>query len=182
MIGHRISVKQTRALRARVATEHGAAVQLDGERFSAFPTPGQLLAASSFAGINATKAERLRALAHAAQEGWLTRDRLRGLPEEAALARLKTLPGIGEFFAQAILRRGAGSADSLTDDQVTRFAVSRAYGLKTLADDEALHAIAERWRPYRLWTAVLLHVWARSELTLPPRHDRQRLQARAART
>lgn len=174
VIGHRISVKQTRALRAQLTAEHGAAIHVEGERFCAFPTPSRLLAISWLAGINASKTERLRAIARAANEGWLTREHLRATPGDAALARLKTLPGIGEFFAQAILHRGAGAADSLPDDQVTRSAVTRAYGLKTLADREALDTIAERWRPYRLWTAVLLHVWARSELKLPPRHDRQR--------
>lgn len=174
VIGHRISVTQTRALRARLAAQHGAVIELDGQRFFAFPTPGQLLDARSLEGINPTKTERLRTIAQTAKEGWLTREQLRAMSEADALAKLKTLPGIGDFFAQGILYRGAGSADALTDDEITRFAVTHAYGLNEPADQETVRAIAERWRPYRMWTAVLLHVWARSELERPPRHDRGR--------
>jgi hypothetical protein len=38
-------------------------------------------------------------------EGWLNRDQLRALPEDAALAQLRSLPGIGEFS-----RRGSSTA------------------------------------------------------------------------
>ncbi len=169
VIGHRISIRQTRALRARIAAEYGTAISIDGHRFPAFPAPGQLLAADPLPGINQTKAERLRAIARAAQEGWLEREPLRAMPEDAALAKLQTLPGIGAFFSQGILYRGAGMVDALTDDEITRFAVTQAYGLDTPANRQTPEQIAEAWRPYRMWAVVLLHVWVRSERGLPPR-------------
>ena len=172
MIGHRISIKQSRALRARLAAELGTSFDLGGERFCAFPTPGQLLAAAALPEMNPTKSERLRAIAQAAQEGWLIREHLRSQPEAVALAQLRTLPGIGAFFAQGILYRGAGMADGLTDDPIIRVAVTRAYGLNAPADQEKVRAIAEQWCPYRMWTVVLLHVWARSKLELPRRRNR----------
>lgn len=164
VIGHRISVRQARTLRARLASEAGSTVTINGQGFPAFPTPGQMLAAEILPGVNQTKTERLRAIARAAQEGWLTREALREISQESALARLQTLPGVGPFFSQAILHRGAGTVDVLVDDEITRFAVSQAYGLDTLPTDQALEQIAERWKPYRTWTGVLLHVWARTEL------------------
>jgi DNA-3-methyladenine glycosylase II len=180
VIGHRISIKQTRALRARIAAAHGTPIELDGERFFAFPTPDQLLAAGPLPGINPIKTERLRAIAQAAKDGWLTREHLRAMREDEALNRLKALPGIGAFFAQGILYRGAGCADALTDDQITTIAVTRACGLTTPADQDAVEAIAERWRPYRMWTVVLLHVWARRELAVPARQDARRVRQRIA--
>jgi DNA-3-methyladenine glycosylase II len=168
VIGHRISIKQTRALRARIAAEHGATVTVAGERFPAFPTPGQLLAAGSLP-LNPTKTERLRGIARAAQEGWLERQQLRAMPDDAALAKLQALPGVGPFFAHGILYRGAGAVDAFTGDEITKYAVTRAYGLESHADEATVRALSERWRPYRMWVTVLLHVWARTELGLPQR-------------
>jgi DNA-3-methyladenine glycosylase II len=175
VIGHRISIKQTRALRARIATEHGTAITIDAHRFHAFPTPAQLLSADELPGINQTKTERLRAIAHAEQEGWLGRETLRAMSQEDALAKLQTLPGIGPFFAQGILYRGAGTVDTLTQDRMLAHGVTHAYGLKTAPDHQTLEQIAAAWRPYRMWAVVLLNVWARSELVLPPRDARRRM-------
>lgn len=169
VIGHRISIRQTRALRARLAAELGTAITIAGERFDAFPTPGQLLDADTLPGINPTKTERLRAIARAAQEEWLAREPLRVMPTDAALAKLQTLPGIGPFFAQGILYRGAGTVDTFTGGPIASRAIVHAYGLKAAPDQHTLEQIADPWRPYRMWTTVLLHVWARSELGRPTR-------------
>ncbi|HEU0315772.1 MAG TPA: hypothetical protein VFR49_00495, partial [Solirubrobacteraceae bacterium] len=162
--------------RARLAAAIGEEVTLAGHAFPAFPTPGRVLAAAALPGIPEAKAERLRAVARAAQDGWLARDRLRAAPPARALADLRTLPGIGPFFAQGILYRGAGVVDAVTDDDITRFAVAERYGPDRLE-------VAERWRPYRMWAVVLLHVWVRAEVGVPPRTfaRRPRGEARPAR-
>jgi DNA-3-methyladenine glycosylase II len=167
IIGHRISIKQTRVLRARIAAEAGTTIDVHGEVFSAFPAPGQLLEASTLPGITPTKLDRLRAVAMAAQDGVLDRDRLRELTPERALAELQRLPGIGPFFAQGILYRGAGIVDGITDDPITSFALTQRYGLEAPADRAKALEIAEAWRPYRMWAAVLLHMWAREQPGLP---------------
>jgi DNA-3-methyladenine glycosylase II len=172
IIGHRISIKQTRVLRARIAAAAGTAVDVAGESFAAFPTPRQLLEAPDLPGISSTKLERLRSMAAAAEERRLDRDRLRELAPDDALAELQTLPGIGPFFAQGILYRGAGLADAVSDDAVTHFAVTKRYGLDAPADHAATLAVAEPWRPYRGWAVVLLHVWARQQGELPRREER----------
>jgi DNA-3-methyladenine glycosylase II len=169
VLGHRISIAQVRALRARLAEALGTTIEIEGARFHAFPTPAQVLGAGELPGVQPVKAERLRAIAGAVQAGWLTRDRLRAMPIEAALAQLETLPGVGPFFARGILFRGAGIVDALTDDDITRFAVTRRYGLAEPADAATVAAIAERWAPFRMWANVLLHVWVRSEVGMPPR-------------
>jgi DNA-3-methyladenine glycosylase II len=172
VLGHRISIAQVRALRARLAEALGTTIEIEGARFHAFPTPAQVLGADELPGVQPVKAERLRALARAVQAGWLTRDRLRAMPIEDALAQLETLPGVGPFFAQGILFRGAGVVDGLTDDEVTRVAVTQRYGLARPADAATIEAIAERWAPFRTWANVLLHVWLRSEVGMPPRDRR----------
>jgi DNA-3-methyladenine glycosylase II len=109
------------------------------------------------------KIERLHHVARAALEGTLARARLRSQLEPDALTQLRTLPGIGEFFAQGILMRGAGLVDAVTDDDITPRAIQLLYGLGERPDRAAVLKRAEAWRPYRMWAVVLLNVWLRSQ-------------------
>jgi DNA-3-methyladenine glycosylase II len=166
VLGHRISIVQVRRLRARLAVALGTPVEVAGETFHAFPSPAQVLSGGELPGVPAAKVPRLRAIAAAALDGWLERDVLRAQPVDDALARLRTLPGVGPFFASGILLRGAGLTDHVADDEVTRSAIAARYGS---ADDAAVREITDDWAPFRTWASVLLHVWARSEAGLSAR-------------
>lgn len=163
LIGHRISILQTRRIRQRMADQAGATLEVDGTAFAAFPDPHALLRLDSFPSVAPVKIERLHHVARAALEGALDRARLRSLPEAEALAQLRTLPGIGEFFAQGILMRGAGLVDAVTDDDITPRAIQLLYGLRERPDRATVLKRAETWRPYRMWAVVLLNVWLRSQ-------------------
>ena len=163
LIGHRITILQTRRIRQRMAEEAGATIDVDGAPFTAFPDPHALLRLESFPGVAPAKIERLHQVARAALEGTLDRARLRSLPESEALQQLRTLPGIGEFFAQGILMRGAGLVDAVTDDDLTPRAIQLLYRLAERPDRAAVLQRAESWRPYRMWAVVLLNVWVRSQ-------------------
>ena len=163
IIGHRITILQTRRIRQRLAEEVGASIEIEGTAFRAFPDPRALLRLETFPGIAATKIERLHQVARAALEGTLDRARLRSLPEPEALAQLRALPGIGEFFAQGILMRGAGLVDAVTDDDLTPRAIQLLYALPERPDRAAVLKRAEAWRPFRMWAIVLLNVWVRSQ-------------------
>jgi DNA-3-methyladenine glycosylase II len=176
VIGHRITIQQTRRLRQRLAEESGAAIALEGMTVHAFPDPQALLGLNAIAGVAPLKVERLHAVARAALEGTLDRSRLRSLPESEALQQLRTLPGIGEFFAQGILMRGAGLVDAVTDDELTPRAIQLLYGLAERPDRAAVLELAASWRPYRMWAVVLLNVWLRSQPpdVVGPRRPRRR--------
>ena len=163
IIGHRITILQTRRIRQRMAEQAGAPIEVDGTRFNAFPDPRALLRLESFPGVAPAKIERLHDVARAALEGTLDRARLRSMPEADALTQLRTLPGIGEFFAQGILMRGAGLVDAVTDDDLTPRAIQLLYGLRERPDRAAVLKRAEAWRPFRMWAVVLLNVWLRSQ-------------------
>jgi DNA-3-methyladenine glycosylase II len=163
IIGHRITILQTRRIRQRLADEVGDSIEVDGTAFRAFPDPRALLKLETFPGIASMKIERLHHVARAALEGTLDRARLRSLPELEALAQLRTLPGIGEFFAQGILMRGAGLVDAITDDDLTPRAIQLLYALPERPDRAAILKRAEAWRPFRMWAIVLLNVWVRSQ-------------------
>ena len=163
LIGHRITIQQTRRLRQKIAEDAGAAIDVDGIKVFAFPGPREVLGVQSFPGVAPLKIERLHAAARAALDGTLDRRRLRALPEAEALKQLQTLPGIGEFFAQGILMRGAGLVDAVTDDDLTPRAIQVLYGLRERPDRAAVLKRAESWRPFRMWAVVLLNVWIRSQ-------------------
>jgi DNA-3-methyladenine glycosylase II len=169
IIGHRISMKQGRAIRARMAEELGTTIEVQGEPFAAFPAPDKLLALSEFRGVNSTKIERLHGVAEAAIAGSLDRTHLRELPLEEAMQEIRRIDGIGPFFAAGILNRGAGVVDDITDDDVTKHAVQVGHELSAPPSHADVLAIAENWKPYRMWTEVLLHVWLRREVGLPRR-------------
>src|ERR1700726_3125434 len=48
LIGHRISILQTRRIRQRMADQAGATVEVDGTAFTAFPEPRALLRLANF--------------------------------------------------------------------------------------------------------------------------------------
>jgi DNA-3-methyladenine glycosylase II len=163
VIGHRITILQTRRIRQRMAEEFGSTIEADGTAFHAFPDPQALLRVEAFPGVAPVKIERLHHVARAALAGTLDRARLRSLPEPDALMQLRTLPGIGEFFAQGILMRGAGLVDAVTEDDLTPRAIQLLYRLADRPEPAAVRKRAEAWRPYRMWAAVLLNVWVRSQ-------------------
>jgi DNA-3-methyladenine glycosylase II len=75
------------------------------------------------------------------------------------MAALQELPGIGPMYAGLILLRSTGSTDILTfgEPRLPSY-VSHFYGLAHAAGPNELAGIAEMWRPFRTWAAVLLRV------------------------
>jgi DNA-3-methyladenine glycosylase II len=163
VISHRMRLRQAALVKQRLQRELGVELVIHGERRLAFPSPERVLAARDLPGLPAHKAANLRAVAEAAASGRLDAAHLRALPADEALAELKRLPGIGDFYAQLILIRGVGTTDFLPSAETRLLrAVGRAYGLKspTRLDVEAL---AESWRPFRSWVAFLLRVSLEAE-------------------
>ena len=127
IIGHRRSVRQKVETMKHLAEDLGEQLVVEGQVFHAFPQPADLFSLASYKGLNEQKVERLHFVAKAALDGLLDRDFLRSLPIDNALAQLKTLPGVGPFFAQGILHRGAGLVDDVTRDDLTDYAIQKSY-------------------------------------------------------
>ncbi len=164
LIGQRIRITQAARIKACMAEELGPAVTVHGERLHAFPGPARLADLDAFPGLTKQKVERLRALGVAAADGALDAAHLRALPPEEALARLKELPGIGDFSAQLILLRGAGEQDYLpTVEPRLGRAVALAYGLDHPPSATELAALSAAWRPYRTWATLLLRAMLEDE-------------------
>ncbi|AEM80939.1 DNA-3-methyladenine glycosylase family protein [Streptomyces violaceusniger] len=163
VIGHRIRMTQAAAIKARLAERYGRRVQVAGRTLHAFPTPPALRAINRIPGLTEVKIERLHALAEAADAGELDAARLRAMPADDALTALRTLPGIGPFSAELILIRGAGHPDVFPrHERRLHAAIATAYGLDETASGDIgrLAGIADGWRPYRSWIALLLRARA----------------------
>src|ERR1700733_1819800 len=154
IIGQRIRMTQAALIKARLGDELG--------ELGAFPAPARLAQLSApQRGLTDRKIEQLRALAGPAEDGALTRERLRAMTYEDGLQHLQQLPGIGPFSAELILIRGVGNPDALPDHD-TRLddAIRSAY---STSDDSAIPQITESGRPYRAWVALLLRAWREAE-------------------
>lgn len=154
IIGHRIRMTQAATIKQRLAEELG-------ER-GAFPAPAVLATLTSpQRGLTDQKIMQLRGIGEAARAGRLSRDRLRELSPGDTAQELQELPGIGPFSAELIRIRGVGDPDALPQlEQRLARAMGAAYDLP---DDADLDPIAERWRPYRAWIALLLRAWLEAE-------------------
>ncbi len=163
VIGQRISMRQGARIKADLREDLGDRPTVDGNAYDAFPRPARLLELREVRGLPERKVEWLHGLARAALDDRLDTEDLRALPLDEALARLRELPGVGPWTAEGILLRGCGVADELpgTDDLSLR-AAADLYERPGL-DRDGFVALAESWRPYRMWAVVLLRVgWNRS--------------------
>jgi DNA-3-methyladenine glycosylase II len=153
----RIRIVQAARIRDRMTAELGQAVDVHGDLRHAFPGPARLADLGGYPGLTSRKVAYLRALGEAAVAGRLDAARLRALPREQALASLRELLGIGDFSAELVLLRGAGDPDLLPRHEPRlRRAVALAYDLDGPPDEARLAELAEAWRPYRTWVALLL--------------------------
>jgi DNA-3-methyladenine glycosylase II len=162
VIGHRISMRQGAAIKKRLGEEFGDRPSVDGHEFVAFPRPQRLLEVKTAPGLNEKKIGWLHGLARAALDGAMDTEKLRSMPLDEALAALRELPGIGPWTAEAVLLRGCGVADELpSNDDLSVRAASEMYGRPDMTRADYI-ALAEGWRPYRMWATVLLRMgWNR---------------------
>lgn len=111
--------------------------------------PGPILAvapeALRAAGLSAAKARYIHGLARRVEDGSLDFPQLRKLHDEAAIAALTEVPGIGRWTAEMFLIFTLKRPDilSLGDAGLSR-AVRLLYG-----DKADMQRVAECWRPYR---------------------------------
>lgn len=147
------------ALRRRLSEAAGATFDLAGRPESAFPLPAQLLAVTQFPGIEDSRMARLHGVARVALDGQLDAAALRAASTEAALADLQRINGLGPFYAMLVYLRSTGVTDAFTLDE-PRLAdyLRHFYDLPRTPSGVEIERIAERWRPFRTWAAVLFRV------------------------
>lgn len=162
VIGQRISMRQSARIKRWLGEQLGDRPTVEGVEFIAFPRPERLFEMGAVPGLNQKKVGWLKGIAGATIGGRLNTERLRGMTRDEALARLRGLPGVGPFTAEAVWLRGCGMADELpSSEEVSLTAARDMYGRPEMTRDQMVE-LAEEWRPFRMWATVLLRVgWGR---------------------
>jgi DNA-3-methyladenine glycosylase II len=157
MMSQRRHRSQAAALRRRLSEALGQSFELDGQIEYAFPLPDRLLGLETFPGLEPQRIERLHGVAERALAGDLDPEMLASMETDQAMTALRTIPGLGPLYAGLVLLRASGVSDALTlDEPRLRGYLRHYYGLPDEPDDAAVLRIAEPWRPFRTWAAVLI--------------------------
>lgn len=158
VLGQQVSVAGATTLAGRLATRFGQPANTPyAGAMRHFPAPEALatLAPETIAqiGLPRARAATLLALARFAVDGGLRFAPGAGLDE--SVARLKTVPGIGEWTAQYIALRALRFPDAFpAGDLGLQKAASGVPGVRL--DERSLQARAAAWAPWRAYAAVLL--------------------------
>jgi 3-methyladenine DNA glycosylase/8-oxoguanine DNA glycosylase len=127
------------------------------------PTPRELLrvsdAALRAAGLSGSKLASLRDLARRADGGELPSwAEVQGMEDEAIIARLSEVRGIGRWTAQMLLIFRLGRPDVLpADDYGIRKGFARAFRRRELPAPSDVEKRGVRWKPYR--TVASWYLW-----------------------
>jgi DNA-3-methyladenine glycosylase II len=148
---------QATALRERLSRDHGAVFTVAGVEQAALPTPAQLLQVTELPGLPAARIPWLHGVARAALDGRLDAGRLAATDPDVAMADLRTLPGIGPFYAALIQIRSTGVTDVLpTNEPRVLSCAGELYGLGEPMSPSEFERRAQAWRPWRTWATVLI--------------------------
>ncbi|WP_438032452.1 AlkA N-terminal domain-containing protein [Sorangium sp. So ce204] len=156
ILGQQVSVRAATQLAGRLVERHGEPLAVrgglpegaEGLRF-VFPAPEALAAADlTDLGLPRARAATITALAARVASGEVALDASRGLEE--TVRALCAVPGVGAWTAHYIAMRALREPDAFP---ATDLGLRRALGGVSGAD---LAAMAEAWRPWRAYAAVLL--------------------------
>jgi DNA-3-methyladenine glycosylase II len=127
------------------------------------PTPEALSMLSDEAlrgvGLSRQKLGYMRDLSVKMLDGSINTEGLLAMSDEEIVAELTKIKGIGRWTVEMLLIFRLARPDVFpAGDLGIVKAVRNAYNLRTTPDVKRLHAIAERWRPYR--SVASWYLWA----------------------
>ena len=167
ILGQQVRVGAAIVLAGKLVQAHGepapASATADPRLNRAFPRPERLAVEELALPMPGARRKALSAIAAAvaADPGLLGLDR----SLEDAVAKLKALPGVGEWTAQYIALRGMREPDAFPAADVGLMrALADAAGVRPTAAE--LLDRAEAWRPWRAYAAQ--HLWSAS----PTAHEK----------
>ncbi|MDX1513948.1 MAG: DNA-3-methyladenine glycosylase 2 family protein [Gammaproteobacteria bacterium] len=132
------------------------------------PSPKRLMALNDAqlrgAGLSRGKVRAVRDLAARCLDGTVpARARLRRMEDEAIIAQLIKVRGVGRWTAEMLLIFNLGRPDVLpVDDLGVRRGFLHTFGGRELPDAKKMLRRGRRWRPYR--SVASWYLWRASEL------------------
>jgi DNA-3-methyladenine glycosylase II len=159
VISQQISTSAARSIRLRLQRTLGGRI-----------TPGKVVAADELtlrsAGLSSQKLRYLSDLASKVSTGEVRLQHLHRLEDEAIIAELTRVKGIGEWTAQMFLMFCLGRPDVFPHgDLGIQNALRNLYRLRRPHDRKQAHKIAAPWRPYA--TVASWYCWRSLELKKP---------------
>lgn len=162
IVGQQVSTAAAASIYRRFLGGFG----LDADDPLARPAPAVLAKADPddlrAVGLSRAKATYVIALAEYFEARPAAEAELRGMDDEAAVAELTSIRGVGRWTAEMMLIFAMGREDLLPlDDLAIYQSVIELYGLDPAAKRRRLRAemtaIAEAWRPYRSLACLYLY-------------------------
>jgi DNA-3-methyladenine glycosylase II len=175
ILSQQVTIQFANTLKGRLVQAYGVRVPAGGETLWAFPRPEDLLEAkvADLRGLQLStrKGEYVVGLARTFADGTWSEAALDVLDDEAFVARVASLRGLGRWSAEWALVRGLGRADLLPADDVgVQRAISEGYFHGRKVTPKTVDRFGRRWRPYRslaisyLFTARRLGLFRRQDL------------------
>jgi DNA-3-methyladenine glycosylase II len=152
IISQQLSTRAAATIKTRLETLAGTSL-----------SPSGLAALSDDAlrgvGLSRQKIAYLRDLCQRVSSGDLALDQLDQMSDEAVVATLTSVKGIGRWTAEMFLMFRLHRPDVLpVGDLGIVKAVQRAYGMRKVPTPERLTKLGEQWRPYR--SVACWYLWA----------------------
>jgi DNA-3-methyladenine glycosylase II len=162
----------------RLAATCARGSDVPGDRAYAFPSPDDLAG---------RKVDELRALGFSRQKGQamielastvarhrFDLDELERLDDAAAVARLRTLRGVGRWTAEYVLLRGLGRLHVFPGDDIgARNNLQRWLGMLEPLDYAGVQRVLARWQPFQGLVYLHLLLWG-----LQPEHGKRTARVR----
>ncbi|MDG1896113.1 MAG: DNA-3-methyladenine glycosylase 2 family protein [Fuerstiella sp.] len=159
ILSQQISVQAARTIRRRLQG------LLPGARISATGIDGLSDEQLQSVGISLQKRGYLRDLTAHVVAGTVNFRRLARIPDEAVIAELTAVKGVGRWTAQMFLLSGLGRPDIFApDDLGLKNAIRALYDLGTKPTADQLEEIAEHWAPYR--SVASWYLWRSLDMPL----------------
>jgi AraC family transcriptional regulator of adaptative response / DNA-3-methyladenine glycosylase II len=157
ILGQQVSVKAATTLAGRIAERYGEPLRLECDHHDSgltriFPTPERLSRARfNNVGIVGSRAETIRRVAKAVLSGDVRFDAAQD-PEDFCVA-LKSIRGIGDWTAQYVAMRVLKNPDAFPASDL---GLIKAVRYPDRVTPKELETLAEEWRPWRAYAALLL--------------------------
>jgi DNA-3-methyladenine glycosylase II len=151
-----------------------------GDRAHAFPAPDDLAGRTPdelrALGFSRQKGEAIIELACAVARGRFDLDELEGLDDAAAVARLRSLRGVGRWTAEYVLLRGLGRLHVFPGDDVgARNNLQRWLGILEPLDYDGVQRALARWQPFQGLVYLHLLLWGLQPEHAKPTASQRRL-------
>ncbi|MCW3999287.1 MAG: DNA-3-methyladenine glycosylase [Candidatus Bathyarchaeota archaeon] len=162
IVEQQISIKVARTIEERLALKLGEHIEIEGETYSAFPTPQQVASASisdiQGCGLSLRKAQYIHGAAKMIAEGKLDLEGMKQNPNaEEIVVELDALKGIGVWTAELTVLRGMQRYDVLpADDFGIRRVISTYYCSGKPIQAAEAREVAKAWGRWKGLAAFYL--------------------------